>query len=279
MGLKRKETVAGTENAGVGAAEPVAAAVAAAVAEPVVTEATQVTAAGAAVENNTKPAAPEAVQGEPAATETAVAVKPQAAAPAVARPMAITGLVFDDVKDKFVAPFGTLHRLKADNGNVVDDKARSLGEFVDVQLVSWNLIYVVGPCDNNAPTELVRYSYDNQTFDDGTGETVADYIASLKEGGWPLAASKKYGEVVALLTQAAKPSDLIGELVQLQLSPTSLTAFEGYNLQVSFKIRQGLVPGEAANLIRFAAEIANKGKNSWTKLVAQNIPKAAWSAA
>lgn len=276
MGLKRKETVAGTENAGVGAAEPVAAAVAAAVAEPVVQTAAAATAA--AVENNTKPAAPEAVQGEPAATETAVAVKPQAAAPAVARPsMAIAGLVFEDNKDKFVAPFGTLPRLKASNGNVMDDKDRLLGDFIDVQIVSWNHIYVVGPCDNKAPSELVRYSYDNQTFDDGTGDTVADYLAELK-GEWPQAASKKYGEVVALLNQAAKPSDLIGELVQLQLSPTSLSAFEGFRLQHTFKLSQGLVSSETADQIRFGVEVISSKGNTWSKLVAQNIPKAAWSA-
>ena len=275
MALKRKETVAGTENVGVGAAAGTA------VVEPVVQTAAAAAAesAAAVVDDTAKPAAPEAVQGTPAAAETAVAVKPQAAAPVVAKPMAITGLVFDDVKDKFIAPFGTLHRLKASNGNVMNDKDQLLGEFVDVQMVSWNLIYVVGPCDNTAPTELVRYSYDNQTFGDGTGDTVADYIATLKEQGYDQAASKKYGEVVALLTGSAKPSDLIGELVQLQLSPTSLTAFEGYNLQLSFKLRQGLAAPESADLIRFAAEVATKGKNVWSKLVAQSIPKAAGQAA
>ncbi len=202
---------------------------------------------------------------EPPVTETAVAVQEPAQTMAVAKPRN-TGLVklYDDIENAFVAEFGVLPKLKATNGNVAEADGTLLGDTVDVQMLSWNRQFVVGPCANEAPSELVKYSYEREFFPDGSG-SLNDYVQELKAGGWVNAAVKEYYEVVCVLNSSAKPSDLVGEMVQLQLSPTSVRDFEGFRLQTAFKIARGLLPEDAASEVTVTADVVTAKGNTWTK--------------
>jgi hypothetical protein len=181
------------------------------------------------------------------------------------------GLLFDDKQDQFIAPFGTLPRLKASNGNVLDSEDKLLGSYVDVQVVSWNNIWVISPNDPKAPVELVRYSYDNQTFDEDPSVTVGDYLAEMKQA-WPNAASKQYAEVIAILHGAEKATELLGKMVQLQLSPTSRTAFEGFRLQAAFQIASGTASAEQSDMVRFNVNVVSSRGNSWSKFAPDFSP-------
>lgn len=189
---------------------------------------------------------------------TTPSFSPEAAAAAEVVPVQMKGLMFDGMKDKLFADFGTLPRLRATNGNIFDDKDRNLGQHAVIQIISWNLQYVMDPCDNKAPSELVRYSYDSKVIDDGTGDTIADYILALKASGHACAACKTYGELVCVLLSSQKQSDLVGEMVTVQLSPTSLKAFEGYKLQRTFKASQGMASPDESEPVRLDAELAWK---------------------
>ena len=177
-------------------------------------------------------------------------------------------LLWEDKKDVYPAKFGELTRLKASNGNVMDGDDKLLGSWVEVQVLSFNYIYVITPGANDAPGDLVRYSYDNETFEESPDESVADYLEELKKS-WPNAASKKYGEVVAVLRASERPVSYVGEMVQIQLSPTSLTAFEGHRKQTSFKIAMGQFDPALADLCRFTSEVVTSKSLTWTKLVAK----------
>ena len=205
----------------------------------------------------------------PAATAAAaaVAVQKPAAPPVLATPArGSMELIWEDKKDLFIAKFGELPRIKAGSGNLVDSDEKDLGRWIEIQLLSYNAVYVIGPGDQKAPSDLVRYSVDNETFDDGTGDTVPQYLNDLRVN-WPNASSKLYYEVVGALRASEKPSEHLASMVQLQLSPTSVTAFEGWRKQTAFKVAMGHVDPATVDLVRLeAVPVSSKGQ-SWTKIV------------
>jgi len=198
---------------------------------------------------------------EPIEPETAVTVQETHA---IAKPRGTMVKLYDEIENAFVAPFGTLTKIKASNGNCMDSDDNVLGDTIDVQIMSWNRQFVVGPCDNNAPSELVKYSHERAQFEDGSG-SLNDFVQELRDEGWVNAAVKEYYEIVGVLLKAGKKSDLVDELVQLQLSPTSVKSFEGFRLQTAFKIARGLLPENAAEEVTVTAEVVTSRGNSWTK--------------
>lgn len=205
------------------------------------------------------------------ATTTAVAPVAKTPTPPPAKKAEMTGLLFANKQDLHHAPFGTLPRLKASNGNITDSDGKILGSFVDVQIMSWNNIWVISPNDKAAPKELVRYSYDNKTFEEDPSVDVVEYLQDMKHA-WPNAASKQYAEVICVLHNSEKSSELKGKMVQLNLAPTSQKAFEGFFLTGAFEISSGAASPEQAELIRFTATIARSNGNEWTKLVPSFAP-------
>ena len=173
---------------------------------------------------------------------------------------------WEDKQNLYVAAYGELPRLKATQGRIIDNDDASLGEWIELQILSFNDLYVVGPCDNKAPAELVSYSYDNVELNDGTGVSVSDHLKDLQQN-WPNAASKRYIEVVAVLLASDKPSNHVGEMVQIQLAPTSVTGFNGYRKQTAFKIAMGKLPGDRVDFVRAEAEAVSSKGNDWTKIV------------
>ena len=196
-------------------------------------------------------------------TETAVVVQEEHAVAAPKRNSSMVKL-YADIENAFVAEFGVLPKIKASNGNCMDSDDKILGDSIDVQIMSWNKQFVVGPCANEAPAELVKYSYTRDFFEDGSG-SLNEYVQELKAAGWVNAAIKEYYDVVCVLNKAAKPSALVGEMVQLQLSPTSVKAFNGFCLQTAFKIARGLLPENAGSEVTVTSEVVSSKGNSWTK--------------
>jgi len=172
--------------------------------------------------------------------------------------------VFGDLENQFIADFGVLPRIKASNGNCMDGDDKSLGVEIEITVLSWNSQFVASPCSNDAPSDLVKYSLDRNTFDDGTGSLEA-YITDLRSAGYPNACVKEYYDLVAVLVGSDKPSELVGEMVQLQLSPTSVKAFNGFRLQSGFKIASGLLTPDSIKVIKASAEVISSRGNTWTR--------------
>ncbi len=183
---------------------------------------------------------------------------------AIGKPRSTMVKLYDDIENTFVAEFGVLPKIKASNGNCIDGDNNLLGDSIDVQMLSWNRQFVVGPCANEAPSELVKYSYERDEFADGSG-SLNEYVQELKAEGWVNAAIKEYFEVVCVLIDSTKPSDLVGEMIQLQLSPTSVKSFDGFRLQTAFKIARGLLPENAAEEVTVTTEVVSNRGNTWTK--------------
>lgn len=197
------------------------------------------------------------------ATTAPPAVKTQAAAPTLQTRKMV--MLFSDIQNAFIAEWGVLPRFKVSSGNLMDKDDKSVGTWADIQVLSWNEQFIVGPCDQKAPTDLVKYSYNREAFDDGSG-TLEAYVAELRANDWPDAAVKKYYEVVGVLRATEKSCADVGEMCCFQLPPTSVKEFEGYRLQQSFKIAQGLANEETANMVRVSAEVVSTKSQTWTKM-------------
>ncbi len=165
--------------------------------------------------------------------------------------------------------FGTFPRLIGANGAVCvkTDGSRSLGESVELQLLSWTEVYVVSPgSDKDEAKDLVRYSRDGVNIDE-TGENVNDYLKKLRDvDGYKDASRKQYIELIGFLKSASKDGGPIGELVQVSLSPQSLLSFRSYMANVAIKVRIGQMKAEGVENLRITAEGKSGNGRNWTIL-------------
>lgn len=177
--------------------------------------------------------------------------------------------VIDDLE------FGTVARCVGSNGRIVakkDSKKIPLGDTIKVTLVSFNDSFQVSPGkDSDEAKKLVKYSRDGVTID-GTGEDVKAYVTKLREtDGYPDASVKQYTSLVGILETAsdtsAEAQALVGDMVEVSLSPTAGKAFKGVRMQRSVKVSRGILQadGSEANLV-VRAEVRTNGANEYTAL-------------
>lgn len=134
---------------------------------------------------------------------------------------------------------GTMPKIVADRGGFSAD-SKEYGDELDVELVSFNERVVITPgVEGEEAKQLLRYSYDGQTISGEPDVTITSYISDLKEAGFHRAESKKYIDLWVMPTR----SQLVGEipedereLVQVQLSPSSVREWNKFLLQTSVKM-------------------------------------------
>ncbi len=188
---------------------------------------------------------------------------------AVTTPVGKVTKIFENRKDVMVAAFGTFPRIKAAAGSFKDGDDNKYGTHLTFEILSHNDLYVITPNNGNQDDDeakrAVRYSYDNVTTE--AGEDVKDYIQQLKADGYDNACSKKYKEVVGMLMDCEKAGaveDVIGQMVQLQLAPTSAAKFEGYIMSSSFHVARGTYTEDEAAVVKIKAKAASSNGNDYT---------------
>jgi len=189
---------------------------------------------------------------------------------AAAAPAVNTGppqIALEDARNVMIMEFGTLPRLKAEQGTVVDQDENELGNWVEIEVYSFNSRYTITPNDKDASTELVKFSLDGVELDDGSGILVADYLRELKEDGWSKAEAREYYEIVGPLLACEGKSNYIEDVVQIQCSPTSRKSFDAHRMQMTFKIARGKAPAGSEKFVRFTATAKKSGNNKWTQFV------------
>lgn len=133
---------------------------------------------------------------------------------------------------------GTMPKIVADRGGF-DVNKKDLGNKLLVELFSYNERLVIAPgVDSEEAKDLVRYSYDGETIA-GEDTLVKDYVASLKENGFPRAEAKQYIDLWVTIDEAPEVDELPEEaqdLVQVQLSPSSVREWKAFMLQASFRM-------------------------------------------
>lgn len=153
---------------------------------------------------------------------------------------------------------GAFPRITADLSGLVMDKTREIGKSIKLELLSWNLRYIVTPgVDNEEANSLVRYSNDGLTIS-GTGESVVDYVKQLKDvEGYEKASVKTYMDLWGNLASEGDgpeidPADR--QMIVVQLSPQSMSQFKALQMVRGVKISQGVVSAEEPFLVTITGE-------------------------
>lgn len=200
------------------------------------------------------------------APQTSAADKAVAATPAPT-PLAVkpsTDHPLLELKNALVVDFNTLDALILSNGNLLlREGKKSVGDSIQLELMSYQDSYVVAPQDDKAPVSVVRFSNDGITCTDGV-TSVKEHLHWLQTNGYPKAALKSRVIIVGAVEKCAKNPDLIGTLVQIDLSPASRAQWLRYEANAMYKYQKALATKEGLRHIKVQAEIATAGSNTYT---------------
>lgn len=203
-------------------------------------------------------AAPATASVEAPAAQVAVASKPAGTLAIAAMPNAL-----EPLRNALRVEYNTLESIIANQGNFMSrETKKSLGDEITFELLSFQDSFVVSPGDDKAPQDVVRYSDDGLTCSDGT--SVQEHLHWLKTNGYPKAAVKSRVVVVGAVLTTSKASDLVGTLVQLDLSPVSRTHWMRYMANSAFMVRAGKYTAEQLTKVKAVAETAVNGTNTFT---------------
>ena len=195
----------------------------------------------------------------------APAPKTTALAAASSRAVAIPGNihVLDSLKNALPVEFNTLAQVQPTQGQFMDkDKDESLGAEICIELLSFQDNYVATPNADEADVALVKFSDDGVTSKDGVN--LQAHLEELRAMGYGNAKITKRVVLVGALLARAKGSDLIDELVQIDLAPSSKGLFDRYMANAAWKIKSGKLDPEVAKRIDLSARVAKNGKNTYT---------------
>lgn len=210
-----------------------------------------------------------AVAERPAPTQTAPV---QATLPTVAAPasLAVSGK-FVNIRDALVnamppMPFNSLPTLKVKSGIIVDEAGNKLGTHATLEILSFNYKWQASPGEEGAEAaQTLRTSYDGKTIDSDGSDLVA-YVEQLKVDGYKDAKITKRVDVIGVMIASEKPYERSGDLVMVDLAPTSVARFEGQLGQASMKVARGVSTPEQARQVKFVAVAKEGGGRSWSGL-------------
>lgn len=142
-----------------------------------------------------------------------------------------------------------------------------LGSELTLKLVSFQDQFVSAAKDTEAQGEnMVKYSDDGITLNDGSGMTVAEHQQYLKDQGEDATLSHRMVVVGELLDGGEKALELslTGQLVQVVLADTARRGFLSHGKQLAYQIANGRMNADDAIHVKFVAKSAGSGKKQFT---------------
>lgn len=157
--------------------------------------------------------------------------------------------------------WNTHQQLTIDKSAIKDKTTKqSVGEWVDLELLSWQHTWVCSPKDDDADVEVVKYSDDGVTTKDGLD--CKAYIEEIRKD-YPYATLEKRAIIMGGVVRCEKAKHLTDTLVQITLAPTAVTEFNRYMQNSAFAISKGKASPDAVKFIRVTAS-EGQGKGSKT---------------
>ena len=196
-----------------------------------------------------------------ASVSAAVAVPPAAGALTTVKYSKEEMFTVSNLQNEMPVEWNTHQQLTIDKSAIKDKTTKqSVGEWVDIELLSWQHTWVCSPKNDNANVEVVKYSDDGITTKDGLD--CKAYIESLREQ-YPYATLEKRAIIVGGVVRCEKAKHLTDTLVQITLAPTAVTEFNRYMQNSAFAISKGKASPDAVKFIRVTA-YEGQGKGSKT---------------
>lgn len=171
---------------------------------------------------------------------------------------------------------GTLPKLVADRAGFILGEGKEevkYGEYVDFEIYSFNNRWLLSTGeDSDEGKELLRTSYDNETVEN-EALSVRDYIQHLKDEGHKDAKSRQYIDLWGFIVNSEKEgevSDDDKEMIQLQLSPSSVKLFTAYQLQAGIKASMG--GKQPSDTVRATCENKEFKANKYAQIKFSAVP-------
>jgi len=210
------------------------------------------------------PAQAQATEPVPSAADKVEATKAVAKAAATSVSTHVKGfsaaltdkeyaLTLDQVKS---LGFGTLPKMAADRAGFEMGEGKDkqeFGDWVDFQIFSYNRRWLLTTGEDTSDKEAGEYlrtSYDGKTVEDEV-MSASEYIAYLKDQGYSKARIREYIDLWGFIRNSEKlglAGDDEVEMIQLQLSPSSVKNFTGF--QVKLGVKGAMTGKEASDTFR-----------------------------
>jgi hypothetical protein len=198
---------------------------------------------------------------------TAVAAKPARTLPTAKS--VVTQNVLSDKKNAFHVEWDSVPRISAEQGSFTTKGTteEDLGTEIHIELMSYQSRWVASPNDKKADAELVKYSEDGITSNDGTD--LKAHLADLKDQGYGNAKIAHRCIIVGELVKTAKGGEsLLESLIQVDLPESGRKSFEAYQLQASWAVGKGRkTAAQASDLTLKAVKDKTKSGEIYTKIV------------
>lgn len=165
---------------------------------------------------------------------------------------------------------GTLPKLTADRagfemGEGKDQK--TFGDYVDFEIYSFNKRWLItAGVDGEEGKEMLRTSYDGETLEN-EAMGAKEYLGYLKEQGYGKADMRLYYDAWGFIVNSEKLGEVDEadrEMVQLQLSPSSVKQFTAYQIQAG--IKASMTKKEVSNIVRATIERKEFGGNKYASI-------------
>ena len=161
---------------------------------------------------------------------------------------------------------------KGEQGSVFVGEV-DLGSKVRFELISFNHRWTVGTGETDSESkEKFRVSLDGKTLS-GTGDSLADYVESLKAEGYSKAKVSPYLDLWGFVTWSEKNGDIPAdshELCRVQCSQTSMGAFTAFATTRGLLESKGIA--QPIDVIEIHAEKRVSGTNKYTNF-SFHVPK------
>lgn len=183
--------------------------------------------------------------------------------------------------------YGNYEVFKGINGEIkgVGDSKTSLGRWAKVSMIAWDDRVQISPgSDTDLAKDAVAYSKDGVTIDSvigferhgaWVGKSLNDYIEYLKEDhDFVKARASRFIDVACVVhdCESDEGKELIGEVICVSLSSSSIPSFSQYQEKLNMKAKAvargipGVVVPADPFTFYFIREAANKDGKDWTKL-------------
>lgn len=212
------------------------------------------------------------VAERPTPATPAAPAAPAANVPALAQNTSLAvGGKFVNIRDKLFnamppMPFNSLPTLKVKAGTIVDEAGNKLGSHVTLEVLSFNYKWTASPGQDGAEAaKTLRTSYDGKTID-SDGSDLLSYVEQLKIDGYEDAKITRRVDVIGVLVGSEKQYDRAGDLVMVDLAPTSVARFEGQLGQASMKVVRQACTEDQARVVKFIAVAKEGSGRSWSGL-------------
>lgn len=173
------------------------------------------------------------------------------------------------LKNKLRVDWNTLAPIGVEQGQfLLKETEIGLGRTIRLKLMSYQDSLQITPNNDKdeAAGKLVRYSDDGKTVLNENNITPEAWLQKLRDAGYADAKMNKRCVIVGALVGSEIPSDEVGSLVQINLSPQSKIQFDRYIFRTAYDLTEGAKTEEETLMIDLKAVISKNGKNTYTSV-------------